>query len=301
MKKKISIICPVFNEENCIPPFFDRIKIIKDKLIDYEIKLIFSNNCSTDRTYEILKDLCNNNEWVNLITYTRNFGYQSSVYGALKETKSDLYFIVDVDLQDPPELLFDLLDKHEKENYKVVFGERSNRNEKFIIKFCRDIYYRILKKIADQDFQVDMAEYFLITDEVKEIILKTSTSNIFLRNEVAYSGYKRIGIPYKREKRVLGEGEGESLLYMILFGFKGIISSSTFPLRIIFYAFIPMIIINIFFILSVFSMKLTIGLNLIYFVYAFAFISIYIARVYKDTMSRPIYIVDKEKTIFKNN
>ncbi len=301
MKKKISIICPVYNEEDCIPPFFERIKKLKNKLSNYEIKLIFSNNCSTDQSYKILKQLCKENEWTNLITLTRNFGYQSSVYGALKETKSDLYFIVDVDLQDPPELLEDLLDKYEMEDYQVVFGERSDRNENRIIKSMRNIYYRILKKIADQDFQVDMAEYFLITDEVKNVILKTSSSNIFLRNEVAYSGYKRIGIPYKREKRQQGQGEGESLLYMILFGFKGIVSSSTFPLRIIFYAFLPMIFLNLLFIFNITSLKFIIAINLSFIVYAFAFVSIYIARIYKDSMLRPIYIIDKKKTFLKND
>ena len=299
MKKKLNIICPVFNEEKCIPKFYERIDLIRTKLINYEIKLFFSNNCSSDKTYEIIKKICKENDWVNLITLTRNFGYQGSVYGSLNETNADLYFIVDVDLQDPPELLYELLNKYEESDYQVIFGERSNRDENFMIKLLRDAYYRTLAKIADHDFQVDMAEFFLITDEVKQQILKTNSTNIFIRNEVAHSGFKRIGIKYKREKRKDGSGEGESLIYMILFGFVGIVSSSTFPLRLIFYSFFPLFFINIFYLIDVISFKLTILSNLIYFSYSIAFISIYIARIYKHSMSRPSYIVDKAKSVLK--
>ena len=232
---------------------------------------------------------------------TRNFGYQCSVYGALKETKGDLYFICDVDLQDPPELLIELIKKNEEENYQIVFGERSNRDEGLFLKFCRDMYYRTLAKIADQDFQVDMAEFFLISDEVKKVILKTSSTNIFIRNEAAYSGFKRTGVKYKREKRTSGQGEGESFLYMVLFGFKGIISSSTFPLRLIFYSFFPLLLLNLLFFFEKISQKLLLAINLSFFVYSLGFISIYVARVYKESMGRPIYIVDKDKTFLESD
>jgi glycosyltransferase involved in cell wall biosynthesis len=299
MKKKLNIICPVFNEEECIPNFFERIENIKSKLDNYEIELFFSNNCSTDKTYEIIMAICSKNKWVNLITLTRNFGYQGSVFGSLKETNADLYFIVDVDLQDPPELLFDLLKKYEEGDHQVIFGERSDRDENFFIKLFRDTYYRTLAKIADQDFQIDMAEFFLITDDVKQAILKTNSTNIFIRNEVAYSGFKRVGVKYKREKRKEGSGEGESLIYMTLFGFAGIISSSTFPLRLIFYSFFPLLVVDLLYILNFFSLKLITTLNLIYVTYSLAFIAIYIARIYKDSMSRPSHIVDKKKTTLK--
>tara|TARA_B100000035_G_scaffold288631_1_gene274405 strand:+ start:11 stop:916 length:906 start_codon:yes stop_codon:yes gene_type:complete len=299
MKKKLNIICPVFNEEDCISNFFERIENIKSKLDNYEIELFFSNNCSTDKTYEIIMAICSKNKWVNLITLTRNFGYQGSVFGSLKETNADLYFIVDVDLQDPPELLFDLLKKYEEGDYQVIFGERSDRDENFFIKLFRDTYYRALAKIADQDFQIDMAEFFLITDDVKQVILKTNSTNIFIRNEVAYSGFKRLGVKYKREKRKEGSGEGESLIYMTLFGFAGIVSSSTFPLRLIFYSFFPLLIVDLLYILNFFSLKLITILNLIYVTYSLAFISIYIARIYKNSMARPSYVIDKKKTTLK--
>ena len=144
-----------------------------------------------------------------------------------------------------------------------------------------------------------MAEFFLITDDVKQQVLKTNSTNIFIRNEVAYSGFKRTGIKYKREKRKDGSGEGESLIYMILFGFVGIVSSSSFPLRLIFYSFLPILFLNIFYFLDIFSFKLTIILNLSYFTYSIAFISIYVARIYKNSMSRPSYIIDKAKSILK--
>jgi glycosyltransferase involved in cell wall biosynthesis len=296
--KKINIICPVYNEEKCIETFFDRIVDLKEKIKNYDIQLIFTNNCSIDDTYQIIYSISKKYDWVKIITFTRNFGYQASILAGLKEQAADLYFIVDVDLQDPPELLINFLQVYENENYEIVYGRRVDRDENFILKKVRKLYYRILFLIADEDFQIDMAEFFLITDKVKKNIINNKSTNIFLRNEVAYSGFARKGINFFRNKRISGVGKGESIIYMLKFGFAGFIAVSTAPLRLIFYLSFFIVILNLVFFLfkDVFSIFILLIFNFLYAVFSFSFLSIYIARIYKDTIARPIYIVDDKKT-----
>jgi len=297
--KSINIICPVYNEEDCIEIFFDEIVKLKKKLQNYNLNLIFTNNDSEDKTYNICQKLCNENEWVKLITFTRNFGYQASILCGLKHYEADYYSIVDVDLQDPPALIEKFLEISEQEGYKIVFGNRSDREENFIIKNLRKVFYKIMKKFADQDFQVNMAEFFLITNEVKKIITNNKSTNIFLRNEVAYTGFKRKGVSFTRKKRIAGKGVGESFRYMITFAFSGLIASSTLPLRISFYSFLPITLLNLlgFFEIKIISSAILIMLNFIFIGYSLSFISIYIARMYKDIIGRPLYIIDNTKSI----
>ena len=296
--KSINVICPVFNEEDCIEIFFLKITELKKKIKNYNLNLIFTNNNSSDNTLKICKKICKENSWVKLISYTRNFGYQASILGGLKEFNADYYTIIDVDLQDPPEMIEKFLEIAETTDYQVVFGDRSKRLENVIISGLRKLFYKILKKVADQDFQVNMAEFFLITHEVKQNILKNNNTNIFLRNEVAYTGYKRKGIEFIREKRVAGKGIGESLIYMITFAFAGLIATSTLPLRISFYSLFPLIFINLFnFLNFIDASKLIRLLNWSFVFYNFAFISIYIARIHKDIINRPLYIIDYKNSV----
>lgn len=297
--KSINIICPVYNEENCIDLFFAEIKKLKSKLVDYNLQLIFTNNNSQDETYNLCKKICDEYKWVKLLTFTRNFGYQASILAGLKEFEADFYSIVDVDLQDPPEMIEDFLNKITKDNMQIVFGERSDRDENFVIKNLRKLYYKLLQKIADQDFQINMAEFLVMTNEVKKNIVNNNNSNIFIRNEIAYTGFKRSGIKFKRKKRVAGKGVGESIVYMIVYGFAGIIATSTLPLRICFYLFWPLAFMNFIFLISMemISYKFLIISNLLFLSFAISFISIYLARIYKDVIARPLYIIDYTKSV----
>ena len=296
--KSINIVCPVYNEEQCIALFFQEMIKLKKKLIDYNLTLIFTNNDSQDKTYELCKKICNENNWVKLITFTRNFGYQASILCGLKQYQADFYTIVDVDLQDPPEMIEEFLKINKEEGFQVVFGNRADRDENFLIKNLRKLYYKIMKKVADQDFQINMAEFFLITDEVKKNIINNKNTNIFLRNEVAFTGYKRKGIKFTRQKRIAGKGVGESFLYMIVYGFSGLVATSTLPLRISFYAFFPIAVINFltFFEFKIIPSVYLNALNMLFIGYTLSFISIYLARIHKDIVGRPLYIIDYQKS-----
>ena len=231
--KKLAILVPLYNEEDCINIFFNRMSKVIEKIVsEYNVTLYFLNNCSTDKSLEIIKNLHSDTFTIKYISYSKNLGYQASLVGGLSSIKSDLYFIVDVDNEDPPEMLLDFLKKY-NEGYKIVFGRRKDRHEFYLIKTLRKVYYRLVHYIADHDFIVDSAEFSLFDNQVKNIILKNNSNSPFIRAELGFAGFKRYGIDYKREKRAAGISN-----YFITsptFIIASIISTTSFPLRLIAY------------------------------------------------------------------
>ena len=253
-KKKISVICPVFNEENTISLYYERfqkaISCLKDR---YHVELIFVNNCSEDNTLSLARNLHSQNSSVQVISLTRNFGYQASVLCGLSFATGDAVVVNDVDGEDPPELIPKFVDLWEK-GYDIIYGKREKRPEFFGLTLCRKLFYRFTRAIADNDFILDMAEFSLFTRQVRREVLKTKTSFPFIRNELAYVGFRQIGVSYNREKRIGGKGN-----------YIG------FPLIYIF--------------------------NTMFLIAAVIFLSTYMARVYKNGIRRPIFIVDWENTV----
>lgn len=301
---KLTVICPVNNEEQSVSIFFNRIKIIFESISNrYDPNLLFIDNSSEDNTRNIIAELCGQNPFVYLIALSANFGYQASVECGLRNAKGDLFVVIDVDCEDPPELIVEFLQKHE-DGWDVVYGERADRHEPTVLKILRKIYYRITRYVSDDDFVVDMAEFCLVTSAVRDAIIQDSSSFPFIRASIGRVGFQRIGIPYKRQKRVAGESH-YNLIRMTLFGIAGILSSSTLPLRVSAYLFpfwsIAMITLGILHVYnpSPWSMPLLIVLGFLFCGFTGAFFSIYIARAYKNGLRRPNYFINQKFSIFQ--
>mgnify|MGYP000445083529 CR=1 FL=1 len=303
-KKSVSIICPVFNEEDCIPRFFSRLEtIVSDLSNQYDFELLFMNNASTDSSLSEILKLREEHNWIDVITLSRNFGYQLSLLCGLNNVLSDAVIIIDVDCEDPPEMIPQFLEKWE-EGFDIVYGKRVDRPEPILLKLCRKLFYRLTKTISDNDFILDMAEFSLFTQEVKETLVFNRSSYPFIRTEIAYAGFSRHGIAYRRHERIHGETH-YNLIRMSFFAVGGILSSSTFPLRFVVYAGLPLMLIN-FFILLTLSISTDVLLKLILFninalLLSAAIFSIYIARVYKDGLQKPLYIINRNKTFKRKN
>jgi polyisoprenyl-phosphate glycosyltransferase len=307
-KKIISIICPVYNEEETIPMYYERFQKAIVCLLDrYVVELTFVNNCSTDNTLVAIKQIRAKDPTVQYITLTRNFGYQSSVLCGLTFAKSDAIVVNDVDCEDPPELIPKFVEYWEK-GYDIIYGKRGKRPEYLGLTLCRKLFYRLTKAIADNDFILDMAEFSLFTQRVRNEVMRTKTSFPFIRNELAYVGFRKIGIDYDREPRITGRGnyKGISGMFrMVKFAVAGILTASTFPLRLIFFLAIPLLLSNFAAIFVYFASPKNIPLHLIYtintmfLITAVTFLSTYMARVYKNGIERPIFIVDWENTNLK--
>ena len=300
--KKITILCPVFNEEKCLPIFCNRVGTIIEKYKSkYDFDILFSNNSSTDNTIGIILELKKTYSYINYFSLSRNFGYQASLIAGLNKAIGDYIIIIDADCEDPPEMIDTFINKME-DGYDVVYGRRINRPESRLLKFFRKMFYLILKSTADANVNLYMAEFSLISSQVRDEIIKTNNSFPFIRAEISYIGFEQIGINYTREQRVAGK-TNYNFSKMTLFAIAGILSTSTFLLRMIVYLFPIFILLNLLSILYLdnFSFLRIFLLDFIYINFIFFVFSLYIARIYKNILNRPIYIIDEKKSNYLKN
>jgi dolichol-phosphate mannosyltransferase len=289
--KLISIITPVFNEENCINDFFNEIVKIKNNLNGYNLELIFTNNASTDDTKNLIKGICIKHDWVKLYTFTKNVGYQNSLFCGLENAKGDYVMMLDVDLEDSPSLIFDFLEAINK-GYNIAYGIRNNRQGNWFLNFLRLLWYKIFDLVSEHRSILYMSEFCMITKNIRNLIIKIKSSHIYIRNIIAYSGYTAYGVNYRRVARLKGEAKGASIIYIILFAITGLISSSTFPLRLCSYLGIILL-----FVISIVGL---LGLNLsilkffliFYICYFMIIVSAYIARIHNDLTNKEKYIIN---------
>ena len=300
-KEKLTIICPVYNEEKVVPLFFERLRPVREELSEqFDVDLVFCNNASTDSTLDAIADIRTANPNVYVLNLSCNVGYQRSVECGLRTSKGDLFVIIDVDCEDPPEMIPRFIALHEQ-GYDVVYGERVDRTEPTWIIALRRIFYRLMRSVADENIMLDMAEFSLMTAEVRDAISQDRTSFPFIRSSISRVGFRITGIPYKREPRIGGQTH-YSLIGMTIFAVAGILSSSTLLLRLPIYV-LP------FFIVLVVLLAVTnivadapwtnptlLSLTSIYLGATASFIAVYVARIYKNTLGRPNFIVRRNGT-----
>ena len=302
IKQLVSIICPVYNEEKTIPIFTERIEKVVAKIKGrYDFELLFTNNCSEDNTLKVLKDYSAKNKWANVLTLSKNFGYQASLLAGLHHCKGDMIFIIDVDCEDPPELLLDFLDKYEEGN-DIVYGIRNKRAESLFLQLSRKLYYRFLKIIGDHEVILDMAEFSLFSKHVKDLVISNQNTYPFIRTELAYLGFKKHGVPYNREPRVAGDSN-YSFLQMFPFAIAGILTASTYLLRLPFYMLPFIVFVNILSVLKFHSYKyialFLLSFNSICIVFICAVACLYIARIYSNNIKRPLFVVNWKHSTLK--
>ena len=303
--KKIAIICPLYNEEKSLLIFIEEIKKVEKQISDkYELDIVFSNNASTDRTLSMLEELSNKYKNIYYYTLSKNFGYQNSLSFALKNTTGDLFIIIDSDGEDPPSMILDFLKKYEEGN-DIVYGERVNRPEGFIIKKMRNLFYRVLKFFSDDEIILNMAEFSLFTNEVKEHLIEENSSFPFLRSAISRVGFDLKAIPYSRNERFAGKSN-YNFYSMLKFAVAGILASTTLPLRFPIYFFPFWLGISTFLLLGSINNELLwkyfIFFSIIYLVLILSFISIYLARIYKNGLMRAnAYLVGKKSKVQKGS
>ena len=299
--KKLAIIVPVYNEEDVIDKFY---KILCEELCkidkkNYQPHLFFINNCSNDQSLEKLVQIFKSSNNCSILSLSRNFGYQNSLYFSLKEINVDLYTFIDVDCEDPPHLISEFIDKSE-DGYDIVYGKRVDRHEIFLMKSLRNIFYRIAKYLADDDIILYMAEFSLFTREVRDAVINENNSFPFIRSNIARVGFKRLGIPYKRDKRIAGK-TNYNFISMFIFAIAGILTSSTLLLRLPIYTFPIILILSI---LNVFigfvSLSYIFLILLLFIFFTLSIVSLYIARIYKNQFNRPNAYISNKNSFIRN-
>lgn len=303
-KPRLTIICPVCNEESTVSIFFERIKPVMAALSEkYEPALVFTNNASTDGTVDAILKIRESHPNVFLITISKNVGYQNSLECGLRTARGDVFVFIDVDLEDPPEMILDFV-KYYEEGYDIVYGDRRDRSEPTLIKLGRKLFYRVLKVVADDDVILDMAEFSLMASHVRDAVVKDHTSFPFIRASIGRVGFKRKGLPYKRHKRVGGQSHFR-FLGMAHFAIAGILSSSTLFLRLPIYT-LPVWLLAVtacavarVYIDSRWLDVIILLLVCSYFGSAISFIAIYVGRTYKNSLGRPNFVIDHKHSILQ--
>lgn len=298
---KIAVISAIKNEEQCIPIFIERAKKILDSLNGKpDWKIVFINDGSTDTSLDLIRQAAASDGRIKVLTLSRSFGYQAALLGGLKEIEADYYAIIDVDCEDPPEVLNDFW-SHIQKGYELVYGIRRDRDEPRFLIWCRKIFYKINTLLADSNVYMWMAEFSMFSKLMRDAITTPQTTFPFLRTEMAYVGYRTVGIDYKRVRRVAGKSN-YNVWRMVRFAVGGILASTTFPLRATLY------LSGIFFVLFLAVCLLSrdflfIGISaiillLIYVLVSLPLIGIYLARTYRNIVNRPNYFIDPHRSIF---
>jgi glycosyltransferase involved in cell wall biosynthesis len=230
-KKLISIVVPVFNEEANIAPFHEAVSRVLLSLTErYDFELLFTDNHSTDQTFEILRRLSFRDNRIRVLRFSRNFGFQRSILTGYTHARGDAAIQIDCDLQDPPELISQFLSKWE-EGFKVVYGERSNRKEPWWMNLIRKIFYRFIDLISEDDLPHDAGDFRLIDRRILSELKFVDDYQPYLRGIIATMGFNQIGIPYDRRERKLGKSHF-SLAQLFGLALDGILNHSVIPLRI---------------------------------------------------------------------
>ena len=302
MATLLSIICPVHNEALCVPLFYQRLLSALEPLKDtLDVELIFMNNRSTDGTPDAVLRLRGNDPRVQLLTLSKNVGYQASVQTGLQRAAGDVIVVIDVDCEDPPELIPAFVEEWRR-GADIVYGERKNRLEPGWLTGLRRLFYRVNRLIADSDIVLDMAEFCLVTSAVRDAILESRSTFPFVRADVAAAGFARTGIPYDRGPRIAGESH-YNLRRMTVFAVAGILSSTTFPLRAALYALALVLPANVVWFVaralgSDRGFQAVVVLDLLYLCTFVAFVCLYLARTYRNGIGRPVAFIDWRTSAF---
>ena len=229
--KKVSVVIPMYYEEQVAQECYNRLKTVLNNINEiYEYEIIFINDGSKDKTMSILEKIAENDINVKVISFSRNFGHQAAVTAGLKYVTGDACVIMDADLQDPPELIPDMLSYWEK-GYDVIYGKRTKRDGENAFKLLTaKAFYNTLNKLSDVEIPRDTGDFRLVDKKVVDVI--NSLPNKFLRGLFSWVGFKQYAYEYERKERFAGKTK-YPLKKMIKLAEDGIISFSNKPLKIV--------------------------------------------------------------------
>ena len=305
--KKLSVVVPMYYEEEVAKECYNRLKGIVEKIDNYEYEIIFINDGSKDKTLPILMEIAEKDKNVKVLSFSRNFGHQCAVTAGLQYVTGDAIVIIDADLQDQPELIPEMLKLWEDGN-EVIYGKRKSREGESKFKLLTaSMFYKTLNALSDVEIPKDTGDFRLVDRKVVDVINSLPEHNKFLRGLFSWVGYKQTPFEYERKERFAGKTK-YPLKKMLKLAQDGIFSFSTKPLKIVgtmgIISIAISIIILIYAILSyIFNWNnLTAGWTSLMVTMTFLsgmilislwMIGEYIGRIYDETKRRPQYIIDK--------
>ncbi|MCL1863086.1 MAG: glycosyltransferase family 2 protein [Defluviitaleaceae bacterium] len=300
-----SVVVPVFNEEEVVVETYKRLTAVMQSMAEpYEI--IFINDGSRDRSAEIIAGFCNSDKSIRLISFSRNFGHMAAISAGMEYASGDAIFIIDADLQDPPEIFPQMAQKW-REGYHVVYGQRKKREgETLFKKASAKIFYRFIRRMTDVEMPVDTGEFRLIDKKVNEAVKKLPEKSRYIRGLVSWVGFKQTAIMYVRNERFAGQTK-YPLRKMVAFAMDAVTAFSYKPLKaattlgflisIASFIYIAVILFQ-----STFTDTTVDGwastMGVILFTQGITMMILglmgeYIGRIYEELKNRPAYIVQE--------
>ena len=314
MIDSISIVIPSYNESGNINEIYRRTSEVIKKLNIKKYEIIFIENGSKDNSLELLKKINLENKSVKIISLSRNFGFQAAIAAGLQYAENDYVCVMDGDLQDPPEIILQLVEKI-NQGYDVVYGIRRKRKAAFIMKLFYKLFYAIYSKLSEIDVPKQVGEFCLMNKKVVKSLNSLKEKNLFIRGLRSWVGFKQIGIDYERDKRYSGK-TNFSFFGATALALDGFVSFSLLPLRFILITGIVISLLSFLFFLFLFSVKvlhisgifdfsalqmpkgltvtnsmLTLSLGLVMF--TLGIIGEYVGRIYFEVKNRPNYVINE--------
>jgi glycosyltransferase involved in cell wall biosynthesis len=312
--KKISVVIPMYYEEEVAQECYSKMTQVLLNIKDYDYEIICVNDGSKDKTLPILEKIAEEDKKVKVISFARNFGHQCAVTAGLKYVTGDAIVIIDADLQDPPELIPEMLKLWEEGN-EVIYGKRKTREGESKFKLLTaKMFYNTLNALSDVDIPKDTGDFRLVDRKVVDVINSLPEHNKFLRGLFSWVGFEQKAFEYERKERFAGKTK-YPLKKMLKLASDGIIGFSSKPLKIV--GGLGIITICISFIILIYAIlsftfkwnQLAPGWTSLMVATTFFsgvilislwMIGEYISRIYDETKGRPQYIINKEINIEEN-
>lgn len=307
MKPTISIIAPVYNEEEVLPELHRRVAEVMDRQPEpWELLLV--NDGSRDRSADMIAQLHEKDKRVKGISFSRNFGFQVAVTAGLDHAQGDAIILTDADLQDPPEVYPEMIAKW-REGSDVVYGVRQSREGETWFKLVTaKLFYRLIYRITNINIPLDTGDFRLMDRRVVDAIRRMPERNRFLRGMVPWVGFKQTGVTFQRQARYAGEAKFNSIRKMLPFAIDAITSFSYFPLQLAtFFGFVCaalsalsiviVVIVRLFLATPWLEGQATTLVSVLFLggvqLISLGIIGEYLGRIYDEVKGRPLYLVDK--------
>ena len=299
---KYSLVIPIYNEEENLAELYRRISAVMDRM-DGPVELILINDGSRDRSLELLRKLHEQDSRISYLSFARNFGHQIAVTAGLNFSTGQVVVIMDGDLQDPPELIIDMVEQW-RQGYQVVYAQRTQRRqESWFKRLPAYMYYRLLRNLADVDIPIDTGDFCLMDRCVVDVLNAMPERNRYIRGLRAWIGFKQTAVMFERDPRFAGDVK-YTFSKSFALAMNGLVSFSKVPLRLsiylgLFAAFVSVLMAFLILYWRLFSPNsaltgLTIVMMAVFFLGAVQLVSIgilgqYIGRIYEEVKGRPLY------------
>ncbi len=303
-RPRYSIVAPIYNEEGNIQVLYDRISSVMNSTGE-SWELVCVNDGSRDRSVELITELSAKDPRVKLVNFARNFGHQIAVTAGLHFTSGEAAVIIDADLQDPPELILEMIERW-KAGYQVVYAVRQERKgESWFKLLTAKVFYRMIYRITDVSIPLDTGDFRLMDRRVVDALNSMKEHNRFIRGMTSWIGFKQTGVNYVRQERFAGETK-YPLKKMVRFAMDAITGFSYFPLQVMVYVSFVLGVLAVLAIPIIALLRVVVGyqflggqvteivllLLLSSFQLFFLFImGQYVARTYDEARGRPLYVV----------